>query len=237
MKKPSLLIAFVASIALLGSCLRGEDPEPVPAGGMTFVNTFIEAQLVLYLVDRNPIQDNFNPLPYRSYGFALLHARDDRRLEVYSSYEQTRLVDTTFTIQDGVYYSSIVYGTHDGPWHFVTEDKIPEGTNDPGAITAVRFYNLANTPHHVTLHIGDAEPIAAFRDRPTETPETGKAGEDFKLTTSGTYTLTVVDEDGETVATRSGIQMPAGSYLSVFLTGDERDPSTFYVGVVYQRVN
>lgn len=237
MKKLSLMIASVAILALLGSCLRGEDPEPVAAGRMTFINSFIEAQGVFYFIDRNSIP-NVNPLGYRQPGFANFFAREDRRFEVYSSYGEARLVDTTITVQDSVFYSSFIYGTHDDPRHFITEDRIPEGTDDPAAIAAVRFYNLANTPHRVTLRIGDAQPIAAFRDRPTETPETGIAGEGFIPTATGTYTLTVVDENGETIATRQdSVELIAGSYTSVFLTGDEREPSTFYVGVIRQWVN
>ncbi len=237
MKKLSLIAAFVASVALLGSCLRGEEAAPVPAGGMTFINTFIEANQVAYRLDQSYIQDQFNPLDYRSYGFGLLFARENRRLEIYSAYEQARLVDTTFTIRDSVFYSSIVYGTHDDPRHFVTIDRIPDGVDDPREVAAVRFYNLANLPHRVTLRIGDIEPVAAFRDRPLETPATGKAAEGFNLITPGTYTLTVVDEDGETITTRQGIELPKGTYTSIFLTGDEREPSTFYVGRIYQRVN
>ena len=139
---------------------------------------------------------------------------------------------------DGTCYSSFIDGPNDAPRHCITEDRIPEGTDDPASIAAVRFYNLANTPHRVTLHIGDAEPLAAFRNRPTETPETGKTGEKFTPTTTGTYTLTVADEDGETMATRQGsVELTAGSYTSVFLIGDEREPSTFYVGVIRQWVN
>src|SRR5690606_22726729 len=106
------------------------------------------------------------------------------------------------------------------------------------AIAAVRFYNLANTDRRMTLRIGDLEPVAAFRDRPTETPETGKDDEGFIQVTPGTYTVSVVDEDGEIVKTREQtVDLSAGSYLSIFLTGDERDPTTFYVGRVRHWVN
>jgi len=237
MNKLSLWVAILAGTLLLGSCLRGDEPEPVPAAGMTFINTFIEAQEVAYRIDRNFIQDAFNPLPYRSYGFGLLYARENRRLEAFSSYQEARIIDTTFTVRDSVFYSSIVYGTHDDPRHFVTEDRIPAGTQNPQEIAAVRFYNLANLPKRATLYIGDLETPAAFRNRPLETPASGKAGEAFIPIQPGDYTLTVVDEDGATIAIRSGISLPKGSYTSIFLTGDEREPSTYYVGVVYQRVN
>jgi len=47
-----------------------------------------------------------------------------------------------------------------------------------------------------------------------------------------------VDEAGEIVATREEeLDLSAGSYVSVFLTGDERNPTTFYVGRVRHWVN
>lgn len=240
MKKSNLIVALVASVALLGSCLKGSDPQPQLVGGTTFINTFIEANGAYYLIDRNTIA-GLDPLRYRSFGPRIpiyIYPGNNRRLEIYSTYEENRLVDTALTVQDSVYYSSIVYGTHDDPRHFITEDRIPEGVEDPEAIAAVRFYNLANTERRVTLHIGDIEPVAAFQNRLLETPQTGKESEDFVPTTIGTYMVSVVDEDGEIVATRQGtVDLAAGSYTSIFLTGDERDSTTFYVGVVQQWVN
>ncbi|MFC3196583.1 hypothetical protein ACFOET_03055 [Parapedobacter deserti] len=241
MKKYFLRIASLACIALLGSCLRGDDPEPIPSGGMTFINTFIEAREVYYRLDNNVLAEVY-PLGYRTYGPSYrplpLYVGSSRRFEVYSSVEGARLVDTNIMVVDSALYSSFVYGTHDAPRHFITEDRIPENTDDPRSIAAVRFYNLANTAHRVTLRIGDAEPIEAFSNRATETPETGKAGEDFIPVPTGTYTLTVVDENGETLAERQAVvNLAGGSYTSVFLTGDDRDPTTYYVGMVRQWVN
>jgi|SRR5690606_19131364 len=237
MKKLSLLTAFVASVTLFSSCLKGEDPEPVAAGGMTFINSFIEAQGLYYLIDRNPIS-NVYPLAYGEPGYVNFYARPDRRFEVYSSYEDARLVDTLITVVDSVYYSSFLFGTHDDPRHFITEDRIPEGTDDPAAIAAVRFFNLANTPKRATLRIGDAEPLPAFTNRPLETPATGKAGEAFVPVATGEFTISVVDENGETIAARPGtVQLVPGTYTSIFLMGDERDESTFYVGVYRNWVN
>ncbi|MGV3762659.1 MAG: hypothetical protein ACO1NT_09285 [Parapedobacter sp.] len=240
MKKLNLIVALVASVVLFGSCLKDSDPQPQLIGGTTFVNAFIEANAVFCYIDRNTVE-SLNPLPYRSYGPLIpvyAYPGENRRLEIYSTYEDNRLVDTAITIQDSVYYSSIVYGTHDAPRHFITEDRIPEGVDDPAAIAAVRFYNLANTDRRMTLRIGDLEPLAAFTNRPTETPQSGKDGEVFIPVTTGTYTVSVVDEDGEVVATREEtLDLSAGSYVSVFLTGDERDATTFYVGRVRHWVN
>ncbi len=240
MKKLNLIVALVAVVVLLGSCLRGGDPQPQLVGGTTFINTFIEANAAYYYIDRNTVS-GLDPLPYRSYGPGIpvyVYPGEGRRLEIYSTYQDNRLVDTALTVRDSVYYSSILFGTHDDPRHFITEDRVPESAADPTAIAAVRFFNLANTDRRVTLHIGDIEPVAAFRNRPIETPQSGKQNEGFIPVTTGTYTIHVTDEAGETMATRQGtVALPAGSYTSVFLTGDERDPNTFYVGIVRQWVN
>ncbi len=240
MKKSNLLIALGASVMLLGGCLKDGDPQPQLVGGTTFVNAFIEANAIYCYIDRNTVSA-LNPLPYRSYGPTVpvyAYPGEGRRLEIYSTHEDNRLVDTAITVQDSTYYSSIVYGTHTDPRHFITEDRIPEGVEDPAAIAAVRFYNLANTDRRVTLRIGDLEPLAAFRNRPTETPQTGKDSEEFIQVPTGTYTLSVVDENGEVVATRDEtIDLSAGSYVSIFLTGDERESTSFYVGRVRQWVN
>lgn len=240
MKKLSLTVVLAAGVALLSGCLKGSDPQPRLVGGTTFINTFIEARGAYYLIDRNTIA-GLSPLPYRSFGPRIpvyIYPGDYRRLEIYSTYEDNRLVDTAITIRDSVYYSSILYGTHDHPRHFITEDRIPEGVDDPEVIAAVRFFNLANTDRRVTLHIGDIEPAAVFRNRFLETPRTGKENENFLPVAIGTYNVSVVDEAGQTVAARQGtVNLAAGSYTSIFLTGDERDPTTFYVGVVQQWVN
>ena len=239
MRKLNFIVALVASVVLLGSCLRDGDPQPRLIGGTTFINAFIEATDVYCYIDRGTIS-SLNPLPYRSYGpFEPLYAYPgDRRFEIYSTYQENRLVDTTVTVQDSVFYSSIVYGTHDDPRHFITEDRIPEGVDDPTAIAAIRFYNLANSDRRMTLRIEGLELPDRFTSRPTETPETGKSSEAFIPVATGTYTVSVVDEDGNTVAKRDGtLDLSAGKYVSIFLTGDERNPETFYVGRVLHWVN
>lgn len=236
MKKISLIIAFVAGVLLLSSCLKDDDVQPTPVAGLTMVNGFIPSEAVIYGMDGRAIQNSYNPLFYRTYGYTNLYVGASRRMEIYAYGAQNALADTTFETKDSTYYTSFIYGTADAPLHFITEDHIPDGVADPAAIAAVRFYNLANTVYQITLKIGDTEVIPAFQDRPTETPETGKADENFVEVPKGTYTLTVENEDGEVVATREGIELPAGSYTTIFLTGDESIDNSYYVAVVRQGV-
>ncbi len=240
MKKRSLFyIALFACATAAISCLKDNDAEPMPVAGLTMVNAFIESSPagVLYEIDGNPIPSEFSPLAYRSYGYVNLFVGNNRRLDVYAAGDQTQLVDTAFAVQDSVYYSSIVYGTADQPLHFITEDYVPEDAADPANIAGARFFNLANTPDRVTLRIGNTDPISAFQDRPTETPQSGKAGEAFFAVPTGTYELVVANDDGEILATRGDVTLEAGAYLSIFLTGDDSTADSYYIGVMRQPVN
>jgi len=243
MKKSTLFyIAFSALLAcatLAISCLKGDDAEPMPSAGLTMINAFIESapEGVLYEIDGRPVPSEFYPLAYRSYGYVNLFIGNSRELAVYAARNQTRLVDTTFAAQDSVFYSSIVYGTADNPLHFMTEDHVPDGAADPNTIAGARFFNLANTSHRVTLRIGNTDPIPAFQDRPTETPQSGEEGEAFVPVPTGTYELAVEDEDGEILATRGDIALEEGSYTSIFLTGADSIEGSYYIGVLRQPVN
>lgn len=239
MKKSSLFyIAFFAFAMLAISCFKDNDAEPVPLAGLTMINAFIESpQGVLYEIDGQPVPQEFYPLAYRSYGYVNLFVGNSRWLEVNDAGNQTQLVDTSFAVQNGVLYSSFVYGTADNPLHFITEDHVPEDAGDPTTIAGVRFFNLANTSHRVTLRIGETDPIAAFQDRPMETPQSGKAGEDFITVPTGTYELVIEDENGGTLVTRGDITLDEGSYTCVFLTGADSINDSYYIGAIRQPVN
>ncbi len=236
-RKGKVSLALFLGIALLAGCIKDEEPEPDIRSGFTVVNSFLEAQAVLHRLD---IGRGFQPLNqgqgYRGIDFYVVPSSDNCRMEIISSNEFAQLVDTAFALHENKYYTSFLFGTEAAPQHFLTEDRAPEGTEDPADIAAVRFFNLANTSHRVTLHIAETAPIADFRDRPTETPETGKDGEEFIPTTdTGTQVLTIRDEDGEQLARRTGVALDPGDYLTIFLTGDGGESAPYYIGVVRHR--
>ena len=229
--------ALFLGLILLAGCIKDEEPEPEIRSGLTVVNAFPEAQAVLHRLD---VGLGFQPLgqgqQYRSIDFYAIPSCDDCRMEIISSNESAQLVDTTFALQENWFYTSFLFGTEAAPKHFLTEDLVPEDTEDPAAIAAVRFFNLANTPHRATLHIAEAEPIGAFRNRPTETPETGNAAAEFIPTTNtGTHVLTIRDENGEQLARRTGVALDPGDYLTIFLTGDAGESAPYYIGIVRHR--
>jgi len=239
MKKRGLFyIVFFACATLAISCFKDDDTEPMPLAALTMINAFIESpQGVLYEIDESPVPPEFYPLGYRSFGYVNLFLGNSRKLEVYAAEDQIQLVDTAFAVRDSVYYSSIIYGTVDNPLHFITEDHVPADATDPSTIAGVRFFNLANTSHRVTLRIGDTDLIPAFQDRPMETPQSGKAGEDFVAVPTGTYELVVEDDNGGTLVTRGDIALEEGSYTSIFLTGADSIDDSYYIGALRQPVN
>jgi len=235
-KGKASLILFLGALLFAG-CIKDEEPEPEVRSGLVVVNSFLEAQAVQHRLD---IGRGFQPLndgqAYRGIDFYALPSCNDCKLEIISSNELAQLVDTAFALQENKYYTSFLFGTEATPLHFLTEDHVPEGTEDTAALAAVRFFNLAETSHRVTLHVADAEPIPAFRNRPTETPATGKEGEEFMpMMETGTHVLTIQDENGEQLARRTGVALDPGDYLTVFLTGDGGESALFYIGIVRHR--
>lgn len=237
--KPTAYTSLLLVVALLAGCSGDSDIKPSPLSGLTIVNLFIEADEVSYRLDGTNMLLQGRPLSYRDMKFYTVSSGSSRRLEMISANELAKLVDTTLAFAENVYYTSFLFGTAASPKHFVTEDRVPEGTDNPAAIAAVRFFNLANTPHRVTLHIAETEPVASFRNRPTETPETGKETEGFIPTTNtGTHVLIIRDENGTQLARRSGVALDPGDYMTIFLTGEAAaNAEPYYIGVVRHGVN
>lgn len=234
------LLALIIALFSVAGCIKDQEPVPDVRSGLTVVNSFLEAQAVLHQVDvGRGLQQLNQGQGYRGVDYYTVPSCESCRLEIISSNESGQLVDTTFALEENKYYTSFLFGTEAAPRHFLTADRLPEGTEDPTITAGLRFFNLAETPQRVTLRIAAAEPIAAFRNRPTETPETGKEVEEFTLTTTtGTHVLTVQDEDGKQLARRTGVALDPGDYLSIFLTGDGSDSTPYYIGIVrHQGVN
>lgn len=232
-----LCLTLFLGLILFTGCIKDEEPAPDVRSGFAVVNSFLEAQAVLHRVDvGRGLQQLDQGQGYRGIGYYAIPSYENCRLEIISSNELAQLVDTTFALQENTYYTSFLFGTEAAPQHFLTNDRLPDGTENPMAFAGLRFFNLAETPHRVTLQIATAEPLAAFRDRPTETPETGKDAEEFILTTdTGTHVLTILNQAGEQLARRTGVALDPGDYLTIFLTGDGGESAPYYIGVVRHR--
>lgn len=230
-------LALLMGMLLFVGCIKDQEPVPDVRSGLNVVNSFLEAQAVLHRVDvGRGLQQLNQGQGYRGIDYYTIPSYESCRLEIISSNESGQLVDTTFALEESKYYTSFLFGTEAAPRHFITADRVPDGTEDPTTMAGLRFFNLAETPKRITLRIAAAEPIAAFRNRPTETPETGKEAEEFTLTTNtGTHVLTVQDEEGKQLARRTGVALDPGDYLTIFLTGDETESAPYYIGIVRHR--
>lgn len=229
--------ALFLGVVLFASCIKDEEPAPAVRSGLTVVNSFLEAQAVLHRMDvGRGLQQLDQGQGYRGVDYYAIPSYENCRLEIISSNESAQLVDTTFALQENQYYTSFLFGTEAAPQHFITNDRLPAGAEDPNTTTGLRFFNLAETSHRITLQIATAEPIAAFRNRPTETPETASNAEGFTLTTNtGTHVLIILNENDEQLAKRTGVALDPGDYLTVFLTGDGSDSAPYYIGIVRHR--
>lgn len=227
----------VLGLILFAGCIKDEEPEQDVRSRLTVVNSFLEAEAVLHRLDvGRGLQQLDQGQKYRGIDHYALPSYENCRLEIISSNEWAQLVDTTFALQKNTYYTSFLFGTEAAPRHFITNDRLPDGTGDPTSRAGLRFLNLAETLHRVTLHITENEPIEAFRNRPTETPTTGKDAEQFILTTdTGTHTLTIRDENGNQLARRTGVALDPGDYLTIFLTGNGGESAPYYIGMVRHR--
>ena len=229
--------ALLVALVFFTTCIKDQEPIPDVRSGLNVVNSFLEAQAVLHRLDvGRGLQRLDQGQGYRGVDYFTVPSYAACRLEIISSNESAQLVDTTFALEENKYYTSFLFGTEAAPKHFVTADRLPDGTEDPTATAGLRFFNLAQTSQRVTLYVETAEPIAAFRNRPTETPETGKEAEEFTLTANtGTFVLTVQDEDGNQLAKRTGVALDPGEYLTAFLTGDGNESTPYYIGIVRHR--
>lgn len=230
----SRILLLFAGFIFFASCIKDEEPTPDVRSGLAVVNAFQEAEAVLHRLDvGRGFQQLGQGLGYRGIDYYAVPSDASCRMEILSSNGLAQLIDTTFALEEDKYYTSFLFGTEEAPRHFLTNDRLPEGVEDPATTAGVRFFNLAKTAHRVTLHIGTEEPIAIFSNRPTETPATGNSAEAFVLTeNTGTHVLTVRGEDGEQLARRTGVALDPGDYLTFFLTGDGSELAPYYIGVV-----
>lgn len=230
-------VMLFAGLTLFGGCIKDEEPTPEVRSGLSVVNAFAEAQAVFHRLDvGRGLQQLGQGQGYPGIDYYTVPSYENGRMEIISSNELAQLVDTTLTLVENRHYTSFIFGTEAAPRHFLTDDRLPDDLEDPAAVAGLRFFNLAETTSPATLHIGTAEPIAAFSNRATETAETGRDAETFVPTTdTGTHVLTVADETGRQLARRTGVALDAGDYLTVFLSGNGTELTPYYIGIVRHR--
>jgi len=224
------LICLTFSSILFSGCLKDDDIEPTPLAGFTMINGYSDDLGVVYYADRQAIL----PLEYKSFsGVSLITGNRNIIVKEYNSAKV--LSDTSFAAQDSTFYSSFIFGTTDKPMHIITEDKAIQSLENAG----IRFFNLSSgVTSRVSLQIGDETIQPSFKDRAVETKTSALANQGFISQSDGTFTLTIKDEAGATIATKESVKLDAKRYYSIILIGQKDNAETpLYIGIVNQAAN
>ena len=235
MKRLHYLFYVVLGTLFLTSCLK--DPDgPTPSyryGGMIFINAYPEAHGVYFRIDEKTVQFPTTDyiIPYKSIGPLVGLYSGSRRFEVFSENfgSKTPIIDTSITVTDSTYYSSIVYGDKESPKYLLATDT---ELKDLDQGSGIRFFNLANELDEATL-LFDDKAVEAFTDRAQESDSTLTTTEKFLALSSGGQTLTAKDKEGNEIAKRENFQFQKGRYYSIILIGSKSNADTpYYIGIV-----
>jgi len=227
-------IAIAVATFLLSSCLKDNDDQRIPRAIFTMVNGYADANAVIYYADGGSLQNPYYPLDFKSYSQVGLFT-GARKIAISSEYNSV-LLDTTITIKDSTIYTSFVYGSKSKPVQVITTDRINKDIKDTES--GVRFFNLAEGTDQVTLQIGDQASPAEWSNRSKETQTSATAHQGFIAQKSGTYTLTVKDKTGKSIATRKDVKLMENHYYTLILIGKANDQKTpLYIGVVSPGAN
>lgn len=236
MKKNKFYLLFCLAMGslLLSSCLKDDDDYVAPpAGVLTMVNGYIDAQAVMYYTQVGTIP----PIKFREYASTQLFA-GDRRVAVTGSASPATLADTTFSVKADSVYTSFLYGNKDKVKHAIVLNKKMSTSAAAEKPAGVRFLNLADVGGKVSLQFGDAEIVAPFKDRPVETQVTATANQTFIAQPNGTFTLKIKDEAGTVLATREGLKFESEKHYTIILIGKKDDATTpLYIGQVVEFAN
>lgn len=235
MKKLNFLFFLALGSLLLSSCLKNND-GPTPTfryGGMIYINAYPDAFSTYFRIDEKSIQfpGNDKGIPYKSIGPLIHPFPGSHRFEVFSANHgnNTLIIDTSITIRDSTYYSSIIFGDKVNPKYLLATD-VPLADLNNGS--AVRFFNLANELEDASLFFDD-KAITAFGNRPQASDSTLIENQKFQALSSGGVTITAKDKEGNEFAKRENFQFQKDRYYTIILIGTKSNTDTpYYLGVV-----
>lgn len=139
------------------------------------------------------------------------------------------ILDTTITLKDSTYHTSIIYGTEEFPASIFVDDKQPSDFDQGKA--NVRFFNVADNtvPLNVKL-VGSGDPVEVVSGRAADNQSTAKQSQVFKPVATGVYTIQFTDESGDEVAKKEEtVTLNPGGYYTIIakgIKGDAEEPIT-----------
>jgi len=228
-----LLMAGLLVLATLNSCMKDDDYEEVPVGVVTTVNGYVSSNGVIYAVDNNTVQFNYDPLvQYKEYN-AFRIFQGNRRFRIFTETEDP-LVDETYNFKENTYYTSFVYGWQEDIRHLLTEDQLLESL---GSESGMRFFHLSPSEGKVNVYL-DNEETLLYGEREYEGGDNSEEVEDndhatFVAQSSGKHTIIITDEAGETLVERE-YTFKQGWHYSIILIGDDSMARPLYIGIVEQ---
>ena len=220
MRNFKTLVLILFGIITLSSCMKENDNayDNIRAAGLTMINAYTKSEHVMHYLDNRNVQST--PLPYNSIDYANVFP-GNRRLRIASENNAT-LIDTMLSIQDTIFYTSIVYNYNDAAKIKVAKDL---GLKDLASNAAIRFFHVSPLNNSVNVYLDDTQ--TAFYENVA--PEgLGSAdlrnNDDFKKVSSGAKKIIITDRSGNKLIERD-YDFKAQKYYSILLVG-EKDSAT-----------
>lgn len=209
---------------MLSSCLR--ETEQTPLGYLVYVNAFEESPSVSYFFDGRYA----TTIPYRSFGDSYVLV-GERVMVITDPITNASILDTVVRFEDQQFYHSFLYGTRNEPQIMVAEYK-PLAELDNQA--AVRFLHLANGIEEVDVEfVKDSQVVRKYEDRTQESKESAEKHSLYNPIETGTYTIRVLDSEGEQVAIRENVVLSDKGHYTYTLVGRANsDLRPLYIGEI-----
>lgn len=237
MKKVLTLLSAILLLVVSSSCSNDDNYNGYPedlAGVFTMVNAYEGSNQVRYIVDNRSIQTPYQPLIYRTFGYANLWS-GNRALTIIDDVTPKPLVTEVIKIESGKAYTSFIAGASaETINHFITSDeRMPqeEGIENPNA--GVRFFNLSSDNVEVSLQFDGKVVADAFDNRIQDSKLTASKSQVFNGIKPNTYKVSIVDKSGNILATRENVKFEKGRYYTVtFVGAKDNKEKSYYIGVI-----
>ncbi|TXK44284.1 DUF4397 domain-containing protein [Pontibacter qinzhouensis] len=225
-KSTTYLCGFLLATSLTG-CFKNDDPAPqeqIPVGIVSVYHGIATNQEFDLLADNQAV---FNrAIKYSEYTGYQQFRTGNRNFKFTPANAINAVIDTTFNIQDGKYYSLFVAGTEQQARLVAVRDSI----FTPVAGKAfLRVINLS--PDVASTDIRTTDNVTLADNLPY------KSITQFMVVDATTHTLQITGADSEAVLLpNSNVSLAAGNYYTIILRGRAAQPAGSTYGLNAQVV-